>query len=269
MELNGSHVVVTGGSRGIGAAMARELAAAGSTVTLVARSAGAITSLADELNGHAVPADLLDRAQVDELIPKIQAEIGEIDVLINNAGLETTTYFNDVTPETIRDLSVLNFETPMVLTRAALPSMLERNKGHFVFTSSLAGTGGFPGLAVYGGTKAGLSNFVAALRMELKDTDIHSTVVAPGPVDTQMWDNLEESSDFDDMLKRLRLFQLIPKKTPEYIAKQTVAAIAGNKRHVRTPRRLMTNGMLREAPTRITEAVLSGVTLGPQPGSDS
>ncbi len=265
MELNGAHVVVTGGSRGIGAAMARELATKGATVTLVARSAGAISSLADELGGHAVPADLLDRSQVDELIPKIEAEIGDIDILINNAGLETTSFFHQVPTDEIRDLSVLNLETPMVLTRAALPGMLARNHGHFVFTSSLAGTGGFPGLTVYGATKAGLSNFVAGLRMELKDTNIHSTVVAPGPVDTQMWDNLEEASDFDAMLKRLRQFQLIPKKTPEYIAKHTVAAIESNRRHVRTPRRLATNGMLREAPTRITETILKGVTLGPKP----
>ncbi len=265
MELRGSHVVVTGGSRGIGAAMARDLANKGANVTLVARSAGAITSLADELGGQAVPADLLDRQQVDELIPKIEAEIGDIDVLINNAGLETTSYFNTVSPQEIRDLSVLNLETPMVLTRAALPGMLERNRGHLVFTSSLAGTGGFPGLAVYGATKAGLSNFVAALRMELKDTDIHTTVVAPGPVDTQMWAHIEESSAFDAMLARLNQLRLIPQKTPEFVAQQTSAAIATNKRHVRTPRRSMANGLLREVPTRLNELALRGVAHGPQP----
>ena len=265
MDINGSHVVITGASRGIGAAMARDLAGKGANVTLVARSADAISSLADELGGQAVPADLLDRQQVDELIPSIEADVGDIDILINNAGLETSSFFHDVTAQEIRDLNVLNLETPMVLTRAVLPRMLERNRGHLVFTSSMASTGGFPGLAVYGGTKAGLSNFVAALRIELRDTDIHSTVVAPGPVDTQMWDNIDGSSDLDAILKRIDLFKLSPQKKPEYIAILTSAAIESNKRHVRTPRRLTTNGLLREVPTRLNELFLKGVVVGPQP----
>ncbi len=265
MEVNGSHVVVTGSSRGIGAAMARDLAGKGANVTLVARSADAINSLADELGGQAVPADLLNRQQVDELIPKIEAEIGDIDILINNAGLETTSFFHEVSAQEIRDLNVLNLESPMVLTRAVLPGMLERNRGHLVFTSSLVGTGGFPGLAVYCATKAGLPNFVAALRMELKDTNIGSTVVAPGPVDTQMWDNIEGSSDFDAMFKRLNQLKLMPQKSPEFVAQRTSAAIASNKRHVRTPRRSISNGLLREVPTRLNELALKGVAHGPQP----
>lgn len=264
MELTGAHVVVTGGSRGIGAAMARAFAAEGANVSLVARSADAIKKLADELDGRAFPADLLDPDQVDELIARIELEAGPIDILVNNAGLETNSHFHKLDPQDIREVTTLNLEVPMVLTRAVVNGMIDRNHGHLVYTSSLAGTGGFPGLTAYGATKAGLSNFVAGLRMELKDTDIHTLVVAPGPVDTQMWDHVEEADDFGPMLKRLRLFQLIPKKTPEFIAKQTIAAVKANRRHVRTPRRLITNGMLREAPSRITETILNGVPLGPQ-----
>ncbi len=267
MELNGAHVVVTGGSRGIGAALAQHFADAGSTVSLVARSADTIKSFADDLSGHAFPTDLLDPDQVDELIPRIEHEAGPIDVLVNNAGLETSAFFNNVSPQEIRDVTTLNLEVPMVLTRAVLPSMLDRNNGHVVLTSSLAGTAGFPGLAAYGATKAGLTNFAAALRMELRDTGINMTVVAPGPVDTQMWDALEEETDLAPMLKRLRRFQLIPQKSPDFIAAQTVKAVVANKRHVRSPRRLASNTMLREAPTLLTETLLRGVPLGPQPRS--
>lgn len=264
MELTGAHVVITGGSRGIGAAMAQHFADAGSRVSLVARSAETIKTYADELGGHAFPTDLLDADQVDDLIPRIQHEAGEIDVLVNNAGLETNAFFNKVEPQEIRDVTTLNLEVPMVLTRAVLPGMLERNRGHFVFTSSLAGTAGFPGLATYGATKAGLTNFAAAMRMELRDTGLNMTVVAPGPVDTQMWDSLEEENELAPMLKRLRQLQLIPKKSPDYIASQTVKAVLSDKRHVRSPKRLASNTILREAPTRLVETLLTGVPLGPQ-----
>jgi short-subunit dehydrogenase len=156
----------------------------------------------------------------------------------------------------------------MVLTRQVLPGMLARRKGHLVYLSSLAGTGGFPGLAVYAGTKAGLTNFVASIRMELRDTPITTTVVAPGPVDTEMWDHIEEVSDYAPMLKRLRLFQLIPKRSPEFIATKTVEATVAERRHVRTPRRLLLNHVAREVPSRITEALMTGVKLGPQIPSD-
>ena len=84
----------------------------------------------------------------------------------------------------------------MVLTRQVLPGMLQRRRGHVVFLSSLAGTSGFAGMAVYSGTKAGLNNFVASIRMELKDTPITTTVVAPGPVDTEMWDRVEAATEY-------------------------------------------------------------------------
>ncbi|MEZ5379922.1 MAG: SDR family NAD(P)-dependent oxidoreductase [Acidimicrobiales bacterium] len=263
MELNGAHVLITGASRGIGAALARAYAKEGAKVSLVARSTDALKSLADELDGFAFTADLLDPDQVDELIARVELEAGPIDVLVNNAGLETSEPFEGIGTETIRDVARLNFEAPMVLTRQVLPGMLARRKGHIVFLSSLAGTGGFPGLAVYAGTKAGVSNFVASLRMEMRDTPITTTVVAPGPVDTEMWDHIEDAGEYADMLKRLRLFQLIPKKSPELIAKRTVAATKAERRHVRTPRRLLVNHLLREAPTRITESLLSGVKVGP------
>ncbi len=244
--------------------MARAYAAEGAKVSLVARNTEALKALAGELGGSAFTADLLDPDQVDELIARVELDAGPVDVLVNNAGLETSEPFEGIGTETIRDVTRLNFEAPMVLTRQVLPGMLARRKGHVVFLSSLAGTGGFPGLAVYAGTKAGISNFVASIRMELRDTPITTTVVAPGPVDTEMWDHIEDAGEYDAMLKRLRLFQLIPKKSPELIAKRTVAATIAEKRHVRTPRRLLLNHLLREAPTRITETLLQGVKLGPQ-----
>lgn len=266
MELDGTHVLITGASRGIGAAMANRFASAGARVSLAARSEAAISSLASQLDGHAFPVDLLDAEATDGLISRVEDAAGPVDVLVNNAGLETSQWFHRIDRDEIRDVTRLNLEVPMLLTRDVIEGMVERNRGHVVMVSSLAGTCGFPGLAVYGATKAGLTNFVAALRMELAETEIGTTVVAPGPVDTQMWDSLEDQDDLDPMLTRLRQLQLIPKKSPEMLAKRTVAAVISGRRHVRVPRRLTTNHMLREAPTRLTEALLTGVPVGVKKG---
>lgn len=262
MELKGAHVLITGGSRGIGAAMAREFAKAGARISLTARTTEAIEQLALEFGGKAFTADLLDPASVDTLIADVERAAGPIDVLVNNAGLEGHAWFHDSDSELNRRIIHLNLEAPIVLTRNVLPGMIERGRGHLVFTSSLAGTGGFPGLSVYGATKAGLTNFVAALRIEIAGTGINTTVVAPGPVDTDMWDEIEGDPELDAMLRRLRALQLLPTKSPEMLSRRTIAAVKADRRHVRVPRRLATNHWLREAPTRLTELLLSGVAVG-------
>jgi uncharacterized protein len=265
MELRGSHVLITGGSRGIGAAMAREFTRVGARVSVAARTTSAVEAVASEVNGTAFTVDLGDDAQVDALIPRVESEAGPIDVLVNNAGLEHTTWFCEEDPAGIRAMVRLNLEVPLVLTRAVLPGMLARERGHLVHISSLAGTANFPAMAVYAGTKAGLTNAASSIRLELAGTPIHTTIVAPGPVDTQMWDDIEGSASSTDVLRRLRLLQLIPKKSPEYIARRTVAAVSKGRRHVRTPRRLSTQFWLNETPRRINELVLTGVRMGPNP----
>ena len=264
MDLAGAHVLITGASRGIGAALAHEYAGRGAVVSLVARDGAILDRTANELGGHAFVCDLLEPDRTDGLIEHVESTVGPIDVLVNNAGLETVGAFHGAETSMIRNTVRLNFEVPLVLTRQALPGMLERRRGHVVYLSSLAGTGGFAGLAVYAGTKAGLDNFVASIRMELKDTPITTTVVAPGPVDTDMWERIENAAAYSAMLKRLRHFRLLPMVAPETVARKTVDATVTEARHVRMPRRLLVNHLLRETPTRITEALTAGVVLGPQ-----
>jgi uncharacterized protein len=263
MNLTNAHVLITGASRGIGAAMAQEFSNKGARVSLAARSETELRSLALRLKGHAFVVDLIDESATDELIKRVESEAGPIDVLVNNAGLETTAWLHNEDPQRIRSVARLNLEAPMMLTRAVLPGMLARGRGHVVFTSSLAGSAAFPGMAAYSATKAGLNNFAGALRIELRDTPVNFTVVAPGPVDTQMWDQLEDSGHLAPMLKRLRLLQLIPKKSPELIAARTVAAVMADRRHVRTPRRLSATFWLGEGPRRITEGLLAKVPFAP------
>ncbi len=259
-------MLITGASRGIGEAMAKGFAAQGARLTLVARSAEPIQELASKLGGHALVADLLDPDQVDTLIERAEAVNGPLAVLVANAGIESTNFLVNTDPELIRDLTRTNLEVPMILTRHALVGMMARNRGHLVLTSSIAGTTGFPGQAAYGASKAGLTNFAAAIRLETRQSQVGVTVVAPGPVNTGMWDQLETSSNLAPILNRLRKLRLIPQVEPGFIADKTVSAVQENRRHVRTPARLLGQFWLNEAPRRILEVALTGVPTGPRGG---
>jgi short-subunit dehydrogenase len=264
MDIQGRHVVITGGSRGIGAAMAYQFAAQGARVTLVARNVDALTRVAAQISGAYVVADLTDDAVVDTLIDQIEDLHGPIDVLVNNAGLETSTPLAVEDKREIRAVCRVNLEVPMLLTRQVLPRMLARGAGHLVFVSSLAGTAGFPGMAVYAGTKAGIFNFVASLSRELKDSPVNITTLSPGPVATEMWDSVEDSVvSVQKVVKRFQRLQLIPKADPKKIALRTVAAVINNKPFVRDPRRLSINFWLNHAPTRIANLAAWGIRFDP------
>jgi short-subunit dehydrogenase len=264
VKLQGKHVVVTGGSRGIGEHIARQCAARGATVTVVARNHDALVRVSRDINGNLYEADLTDDSVVDSLIEKIESQFGPIDVLVNNAGLETSIPFAVEDEREIRAVSRVNLEVPMMLTRHVLPKMLARGSGHLVFVSSLAGTAGFPGMAVYGATKAGILNFVNGLSRELKATRVNITVLSPGPVATDMWKEItNRRSSIHKVIRRYQKLQLIPTADPAKIAQRTVDAIEKNKPFVRDPKRLSINFWLNHAPTRIANAASWGIRFDP------
>ena len=113
MDLDGARVLVTGGSRGIGAALARAYAAAGADVVVAARSEGDLRAIADEVGGHAVVVDLADPAAVEALVPGVEADLGPIDVLVNNAGVETVDMAAVIDPGDVRTATRVNLEAPM------------------------------------------------------------------------------------------------------------------------------------------------------------
>src|SRR5438552_17574934 len=143
MELAGRRVMITGASRGIGEALAERFAAAGTRVALVARSEGPLKELAGRLGGTAHPADLADPEQVAGLVDRVEADGGPIDVLVNNAGIDTTGAFINTAPSDVEFLYRLNLVTPVELCRQLVPRMLDRGRGHIVNVSSLAGVGPF------------------------------------------------------------------------------------------------------------------------------
>jgi uncharacterized protein len=258
MKVSGARVVVTGASRGIGAALAADLAGRGARVVLVARSVEALDKVAAELGGEAFPADLSDSSAIEALVRSIEAD-GPIDVLVNNAGVDLTGDLVDLADNEIARLIAVNLCAPMLLCRAVIPGMQRRGHGHIVNVSSLAGTNAIRGLAPYSASKAGLSQFTAALRADLKQTNVTTTLAEIGPVGSTMLDSLRAHEPTRRALARLERLHLSVDLDQAVVVEALVGAIEREKRHVRLPKRAALFPMIVEAPRRLTEILLAGV----------
>jgi short-subunit dehydrogenase len=258
MKVSGARVVVTGASRGIGAALAADLAGRGARVVLVARSAEALDKVAAELGGEAFPADLADSSAIEALVRSIETD-GPIDVLVNNAGVDLTGDLVNLADNEIAQLLAVNLCAPMLLCRAVIPGMQRRGHGHIVNVSSLAGTNAIRGLAPYSASKAGLSHFTAALRADLKQTNVTTTLAEIGPVGSTMLDSLRAHEPTRRALARLERLQLSVDLDQAVVVDALVGAIEREKRHVRLPKRAALFPMIVETPRRLTEILLAGV----------
>ncbi len=260
MDLNGKNVVITGASAGIGATMARAFAEQGARVLVAARSREKLQAVADRIVGDYVVADFTDPGDVDGFVDTCLDKLGHIDVFVNNAGVEGSTSFATTPRDDLREIARLNYEATLLLTRDVLPHMLERGSGHIVQMSSVAGAIPFPGLAAYAGTKAAVTNFTETLRLEIRGTGVDLTVVSPGPVETEMWERLEnDDRPFAAVgLKRFKRLGFLPKLSPEQVADATVDAVLQEKRFVRLPKRYNGYHLLSNAPRRLVEGALLG-----------
>lgn len=257
--LPGSHVLITGASRGIGACLARDAASRGAVVTLVARSTGDLEQLADELGGHALPADLTDRTALRGLVDSAGQQAGRpVDVLVNDAGFDAARSMLELSEDDVADVVALNLRAPMELTRQALPGMVARGRGHVVNISSGFSTVNAPGLTPYCATKAGLSHFTRGLSLELAGTGIGTTLVEPGPVRTELYDNLQDTLSFDALRRMMRL-QLTAEVEPADVARATLDQVDKGGGHVVLPRRMVPAMALTWLPRTVGGLVLTGV----------
>jgi short-subunit dehydrogenase len=258
MDVHGRRVLVTGASRGIGASLVRAFADAGARVALVARSQDAIEKLAADVGGDAYATDLTDRDAVSGLLERAERD-GEVDVLVNNAGVDDTGCFADADPETLEALLRVNLLTPMELSRQALANMLPRGRGHIVNISSTAAMVPFPGLTAYGTSKAGLSRFTAGLRAELRGSGIGTTLVETGGVRTDMVDHTRTYGPTRRAWARVEALRLSIDVEPGVVARAVVQAVQRNRAAVHLPRRVFAYPLLAHAPWHITDALLLGV----------
>jgi short-subunit dehydrogenase len=186
-SLKGKVVVLTGGSRGVGPIVAEAIARRGARIALAARSESGLQSVAKRLGelGAAtliVPVDLTESSQREELVITVLKEFGTIDVLVNNAGLETEGSYAELPWPSIRETIEVNFIAPMALTHLVLPEMLRKKAGHIVNVASIAAKSGAPYAATYSGTKAGLAEWTRALRLELAGSGVRFSTIFPGYV---------------------------------------------------------------------------------------
>ncbi|MGB3488987.1 MAG: SDR family oxidoreductase [Xanthobacteraceae bacterium] len=181
-RLHGCRAIVTGGARGIGAAITRRLIAEGVAVLICDRDAEAANALAAECGCDVASLDLTD----DAAVTRLGTEHGPFDILVSNAGVDQHAFFTQTTPEEWRRLIAINLETAFSVTQAVLPGMQAAGYGRIVFISSEAGRVGSKGGAVYAAAKGGLIAFAKSIARENARFGITSNAVLPGPIRTPM-----------------------------------------------------------------------------------
>jgi short-subunit dehydrogenase len=257
MDVRGRRVLITGASRGIGEAMARRFAEAGARLALVARSASTLEQLADELDGTAHPADLADPAAVSDLVGRVEAAAGPVDVLVNNAALDGGGWFPDIDPGELDRVFQVNLTSAAQLCRQVLPGMLDRGGGHIVNVSSMAAVAAFPGMAAYAATKAGLSQFTEILALDLRDLPVGTTLVELGPVRTELLARADEYRPTRDAFDRGYRLGLIADVPRERVADEVVRAVERGRAHVRLPWRAVGFSLLAQLPREVVRVALS------------
>jgi short-subunit dehydrogenase len=185
--------LITGASSGIGRALSARIARDGAEVVLCARRRDELESLAKEIRdaGGRAHAQVLDVANADatvETVRRWDRELGGLDLVIANAGIGGTLPGRKISWERVAPILAVNFHGAIATLTAALPEMLERNRGHLVGVSSLAAYKPLPASATYCATKCGLSMFLEALRFDLQETGVRVTTIHPGFVRTPMTD---------------------------------------------------------------------------------
>src|SRR5262247_2628696 len=180
------NAIVTGASHGIGQHIARALAAHHMNLLLVARAEAELARLAAELRGDVkvgvAAVDLGGRHAAQEVANAATAELGSVDVLINNAATEPQTRFHVLTPAEIEHVLQVDLITPLLLARMLLPGMLQRGYGRIVNVSSLAGHTSFPYTEAYAAAKDGLTAFSRVLHSDYRRTGVAATSLILGPV---------------------------------------------------------------------------------------
>jgi short-subunit dehydrogenase len=187
-SFRGKTVVITGGSEGVGAAVARRFAAAGANLLLVARGKDKLERIAEELKRKATvrifPMDIADYDACVELCRTAEREFGGVHLLVNNAGYHQRGPVEKVDAAALGRMIDVNLKAPIVLSRLAIPLIRKAGGGAIVNVASLAGRTPVPGAATYSASKFGLRAFSLALGEELAGSGIKIAAVSPGPIDT-------------------------------------------------------------------------------------
>jgi len=200
LDLKGQSALITGASGGIGGATAKKLHSLGATVVITGSNADRLGALAQNLGDrvHVLVADLRDPAQVETLFEQAETLAGQVDILINNAGVTRDGLMMRMKDEDWADVINLNLSVAFRLCRAAVKAMIRRRYGRIINIASVVGVMGNPGQTNYCASKAGLIGMSKSLAAEVASRNITVNCVAPGYIATDMTNALSE-----DQLSRL------------------------------------------------------------------
>ena len=230
--------VITGASSGIGAAVARSIAAEGYPVALIARREKLLTEVAREIQANGgrafpLPTDLASKSALNTLPERITNLGYPLGILINNAGFAWYGFGDEMSWEIAGDMIAVNISAATYLTLAFLPGMVANGKGHVINIGSIAGSIPSQGVAVYSATKSYLDSFTTSLYRELRGTKVHASVVRAGAVATPFYQNVAKHSGSREIpVERLAI-------RPEKIADRVVRLIQRPRRVVYMPRWLL------------------------------
>ncbi len=193
IDWSGKRVLVTGSSSGIGAELAVEFARRGAAVGICGRRRDRLDQVLERIRELSPGScrwvvDLADPEGVDRLAASAIDELGAVDVLVNNAGIPRRQHVTALSPDTVESVMAINFLSPVRLTLALLPHLLERSGAFIVNVASVAATLSSPGEAAYDASKAALATFSEAMAVDLWQTGVRVLTVYPGLVDTELLD---------------------------------------------------------------------------------
>ena len=264
MRFRDSVVWVTGASSGIGEAAARQFHAEGAHVVLSARRGKELERVAADCgDGGDVlvsPFDVTDEQAVSAAARTVLGRFGRVDILFNNAGITQRARVADACLDVYRTMMDVNFFGPLMLTKAVLPSMLEKGRGHIVCTTSVAGKYGSPMRSGYNAAKHAAHGFFDSLREEVSESGVAVTLIVPGAVRTNVSINAlrGDGSRYDKMDPFLE-----DGMSPADCAKRILDAVNAGKREV-----LIADGVARRNVIlkRWSPALLSWTTRRRKPG---
>lgn len=235
MDIDGKLALVTGASSGMGAAIAKSLAAAGARVLLLARNKENLERVVNEITtaggkAAAFPVDLTDKDAVKQVTDRIKSTPGTPDILVNNAGSGQWKYVHETTNEEAEAMMAMPYFAAFYLTRAFLNEMVERNSGCIVNISSVSSRFVWPGATAYHAARWAIRGFTEALRADLYDTNIKVCLYESGKVDSPYWQTNAGSNE-----RLPKIANLIPVLTTEQVGNAIVNGIRKEKKLIVIP----------------------------------
>ncbi len=253
----GLTALITGASSGIGALIARSMAARGAKVILVARNMDKLQQLAEEIQQQGGAAlvlacDVSDRSNVESCVQAALAQCDSIDILVNNAGYGHHRRFLDWDIDDQEQMMRVNYFGMMYFTKLLLPSMVKRKKGWIIFIASVAGKLAIADETAYAASKFATVGLAEALSLEVEDDNVHVLTVCPGSINTPFFDE-EALERMPDVAKRTMA-------EPEKLVEQIIKALARGKREITYPKgiaagyivRALAPGFMRKQVKRLT-----------------